>query len=303
MRPESLRESASLHGRRGPSFSGEVRLCCPACEGGSRFTLSANAAAGAWYCHRCGAKGRGDLSWLGTVSGGGSSGDLPSSLGEPPPGFVSLQGVGAGSLSARPYLGYLEGRGALGAARAAEGGFCLDGRYAGRVVVPVLGIGGVWLGFSARSVYPRATPKYLYPPGMRRGRVLFNGLALGAETDDPVYVVEGVFDALWLWPDGVAVLGKPTSDQLALLAEARRPVVVALDGDAWQEGMVLALQLRALGARAVWLRLPPRTDPDQVSPALLREGARAALEEGSPCGSPGSSTITAATNLSSPSTA
>ena len=275
MKTDRLRESVALHGRQGPSARGEVRLCCPFCTGSSRFTLSASPNLGVWHCHRCGAAGKGDLSWL---PAGGYADELPpfTEVG-PPAGFLAFADA-AGSRAAEPYRAYLRQRGVLDVAVLAGAGCALDGRYAGRVVVPVLGAGGTWLGFSARAIYRLARPTYLYPPGMRRGRVLFNGLALGSETAEPAFVVEGVFDALHLWPDGVAVLGKPTADQLVLMAEARRPLVVVLDGDAWQEGMALALQLRALGKKAAWLRLSARNDPDENPAEQLRERAREALE-------------------------
>ena len=75
----------------------------------------------------------------------------------------------------------------------------------------------------------------------------------------------------------VACLGKPNEAHLALLQEARRPVVVVLDGDAWEEGEALSLRLRFEGLRAGFVRLPPKTDPDEVSPALVWDWARASL--------------------------
>ena len=106
---------------------------------------------------------------------------------------------------------------------------------------------------------------------------MFNEAALAEVTDEPALVVEGPFDALAYWPQAVAVLGKPTEPQMLTLLRAVRPVVVVLDGDAWQEAEMLAWRLRFEGQRAGWVRLPPMVDPDEVDPAWLREEARRAI--------------------------
>ena len=102
--------------------------------------------------------------------------------------------------------------------------------------MPVLTSAGAWRGWVARACDSRASRKYLNAPGMSLGGVgaLFNEAALAEVTDEPALVVEGPFDALAYWPQAVAVLGKPTEPQMLTLLRAVRPVVVVLDGDAWQ---------------------------------------------------------------------
>jgi DNA primase len=90
-------------------------------------------------------------------------------------------------------------------------------------------------------------------------------------------VVEGVFDALALWPDAVAVLGKPSDQQVDALINAKRPVVIVLDGDAWLEGKWLAARLCLRGKRAGHIRLPPGVDPDEVDRKELEQQAMEAL--------------------------
>jgi DNA primase len=106
---------------------------------------------------------------------------------------------------------------------------------------------------------------------------MFNHATLLKETDTPAIIVEGVFDAIAFWPDAVAVLGKPTPAQVYALASARRPIAVVLDGDAWEEGEMLALKLRFEGQRAGSVHLPPRVDPDEVDRDWLRAEARSSL--------------------------
>jgi hypothetical protein len=122
--------------------------------------------------------------------------------------------------------------------------------------------------------------KYRYPEGMKRGDHLWNYQALLKETEEPALVVEGVWDGLPHWPDVAACLGKPTRNQYPLLLAAKRPLIVVLDGDAWEECRSLALKLRLDGMRVKWLRLPPRTDPGEYIHAELMCLAESEAQEG-----------------------
>lgn len=138
-----------------------------------------------------------------------------------------------------------------------------------RVVVPHMHRNGEWWGYSART-YVDGFPKLLYPPGMDRS-MMFNEHVLFVETDTPVMVVEGCLDSVWYLPDVVACLGKPTAAHFDTLCEATRPVVVCLDGDAWEEGRALAQRLQLRGStRASYVRLPPGEDPNSIDPSWLQ---------------------------------
>mgnify|MGYP001619479161 FL=1 len=262
-----------------PTASGWVRADCPFCESrvgraDRHAALGLSTRTGWWHCFRCGARGRLD----GDFEPGPAPAPPPRSAMALPAGFVPLyDGPGRSALSARPALDYLAARGLPEATgRAAGIGVVLAGPLAHRVVVPVRGPGGELLGWSARS-YGGGEPKYLYPPGMARGATLYNAAALAVESDAPAYVTEGVFDALALWPDAVACLGKPGPAQVALLRAARRPLVALLDGDAWRESEALAARLRLYGCRAAYVRLPPRTDPATADLVTVRATALLAL--------------------------
>jgi DNA primase len=199
----------------------------------------------------------------------------PADLG-PPESFLPLfEEPGRSALVTEDARAYLLARG-LGPAKwgAAGIGACTSGLYAGRVVVPVLAPSGEWLGFVGRAWTKKADMPYRNARGMKRVDLLYNEATLGAASDDPVIVVEGVFDALHVWPDGVAVLGKPSAGQVAKLACCRRPIAVVLDGDAWAEGEALSLKLRLSGQRAGFVRLPPKIDPDEIPLEEIRAAAR-----------------------------
>jgi hypothetical protein len=232
---------------------------------------------GVWHCYRCHARGFADFRWM---ESGEAPVDFqapkpeapPVDLG-PPAGFADLASC-EGSMSMRWAPDYFRARGVLDQARAVGAGACGTGRFQGRVVVPHLGVvGGPWLGFSARLVKPAPDrPKYLYPRGMDR-RVALWGLPWAPRDDSPLYVVEGVFDALPLFPQALATFGKSVSEeQLAILARIgrERPVVPCLDGDAWPESEALARMLARRGAvGGRWCKLPPEADPGTLGWAVL----------------------------------
>lgn len=250
--------------------SGWARIECPLCartgKRDRKRSLGVHAS-GRYRCFRCGAWGRIDL-----------DGSAPPPQAPPPAtdaelgapeGFVPMTSAdGLGALCLAPARAYLRRRGVTRRIAAEAGiGACATGRLAGRVVVPVID-DGRWRGWVARSWGPSDRP-YLTATRMPRAEVFFNGRILDEESDAPALVVEGVFDALALWPAACAVLGKPSHWQIGALAAAPRPVVIVLDGDAHEQGWALAMRLRLEGQRAASVRLPPKTDPDEVPRAWL----------------------------------
>jgi len=237
-----------------------VKLGTPDRRGGFAVFVST----GAFHCFRCGTSGR-LRDWEAREEVEPEAAEVEAMA--PPDGFFELLDPSMRrSKSAEAPRGYLLGRGVgpeLWAA--ARIGACMSGKHFGRVIVPILADDQeTWLGWVGRAWVPRCELPYRYPAGMGRRGLLYNHAALAVETDVPAIVVEGVMDALAVWPHGVAVLGKPSEPQIIALAAARRPVAVVMDGDAWEEGWVLGLRLRLEGARAGSVKLPPKLDPDQV---------------------------------------
>ncbi len=294
---EELLASAA-HGKR-PSETGWLRMNCPLCElrvgkGDRRQSLGLSVTTFRFECYRCGATGR--LSRpLDEFSGFSvdAAAQAPPTVVDPPEGFYPLgeePGSTAASLAeARAYLAGLPSeRGHAGRpvpispSLLVESGIgaCVSGYWANRVVIPIFDLVGDWANFSTRILpdfEEGCDKKYLYPKGGRRS-ILYNHVALLEETDTPVFVVEGCFDALAHWPQSVAVLGKPTPTHLEALAAAPRPVVFVLDGDAWEEAWVMTLKLRARGQHAAYVKLAPGVDPDEVPGDVLMAAALEALD-------------------------
>ncbi len=270
------------------SRTGWVRGNCPFCEvrhgtPDRKGCLGLELDSGDWHCFRCGARGLVQIDPdLLVESRSRKKKTEPKPKIELPDGFFRLfEEPGLSMWFADAAREYLLRRGiGPSVGRTAGIGAVLAGRYRGRVVAPLFDAKDEQVvGWSARLFVGGDAPKYLYPSGMERQTLLYNGGALSARTEDPIYVVEGVFDALPLWPDAVACLGQPSPGQLDALVSTARPVVCLLDGDAWRKSQALALKLRTRGQRVAWVRLPPKTDPGGSDPAVLRSAAAQALRE------------------------
>jgi hypothetical protein len=286
--------------------SGWHRKPCPRCEDidgklDYKMSLGFNASTGGYNCFRCGMQGRLSKHWRKKLDLDEFDGELEPDEKidqdevpvEAPDGFMPLfEEPGASACvfdAARDYLVRSKaekGRGMdPGTARAMAIGASVGGRLAGRVIVPIPNYASPekpLRGWVARDYVGYSVLPYRYPKGMSRDGLLYNEPALWVESVDPVFVVEGVFDAAPLWPDAVACMGKPLESHLEKLKGAKRPVVICLDGDAWEEAWAWSMTMRHLGKRAGSVRLPPRTDPDEVIREHLRRVARQALSEDFP---------------------
>lgn len=293
-RVRAIQESIKLRGLKGPTPGGELNFWCPFCEvkgvpmgdpnalkGCLRVTGKAtlrnpetrekeqvelSLANGVFNCWRCHTHGIGDFSWL--ADGGfdlpKASAPKPPEHPGPPESFEKLSGHPRHTL----YREYLKGRSVLPAAVAVGAGVCFHGKYHGRVVIPHIE-DGQWRGFVARSLSKTEPPiRYLQPRGMPRRQMLW-GSPFVQPRDGTVWVVEGVFDALALFPHAVATYGTGVTDeQLQLLLPYER-LVVCFDGEAAAEGKWLAQRLRMRGAQASWCHLPIRQDPGVLGWGVL----------------------------------
>lgn len=156
-----------------------------------------------------------------------------------------------------------------------ELGYCDEGPYGGMVVVPVR-LAGKLEGYAGRSIYGKRFKNAKNEEGGHRA--ILNGDILLIETDEPCYCVEGPFDTLRHYPYAVGFLGKPTHDQIDLLQEAKRPLLIALDADAAKESWALACKLRIFcGVDAVPVILRAGMDPGATSSEELARLAWDAL--------------------------
>jgi len=146
-----------------------------------------------------------------------------------PSGFISLNNET--SLSATPALNYLKKRGILDKDTLYwKMGYCMDGRYANRIIIPSFDDNGDLNYFVARSFVSNLC-KYLNPPVSKD--VVFNELYLEWDTD--LIITEGIFDAIIAGPNAVPLLGstlRPNSKLFIKIVQNDTPVFLALDPDA-----------------------------------------------------------------------
>jgi DNA primase len=113
---------------------------------------------------------------------------------------------------------------------------------------------------------------------MARREILYNHSAIYKDIQEPVMAVEGVFDALPYWPNAIAFLGKPGKSHVDMLKKSKRPVCIVMDGDAYRIGWSTANVLIFNGLRAGTVKLPPRSDPNDVDRNWLKQQVRKALQ-------------------------
>ena len=148
---------------------------------------------------------------------------------ELPPEFVSLANKRL-PLSANRPLRYLQERGiSREDIQRWKIGFCYDGQYGGRIIVPSFGMSGYPNYFIARS-YVGHGMKYKNPQASKN--VVFNDLF--TNWNDDLVIVEGVFDAINAG-NAVPILGstlRTDSDLLRKIVRNDTPCYIALDPDA-----------------------------------------------------------------------
>ena len=139
-------------------------------------------------------------------------------------------------------------------------GFCLEGEYAGRIVVPSFDKKGELNFFVSRSWNPRSKLKYKNPEASK-DFLIFNESLIDWKKD--IYLVEGVFDSFFL-DNSICLLGKFLNDNLweKLYTKAKKNIIVCLDGDAYTDAKNLYDKLNggALYNRVKLVKLPKDKD-------------------------------------------
>lgn len=111
-------------------------------------------------------------------------------------------------------------------------GFCFSGEYENRIIIPSYDVHRKLNYFIGRSYLRNPFMKYKNPEAQKE-IIVFNESLIN--WDEPIYVVEGVFDSLFL-PNSIPMLGKHMSDHLFdLLYDKAKKITIVLDGDAWND--------------------------------------------------------------------
>jgi hypothetical protein len=109
-------------------------------------------------------------------------------------------------------------------------GYCEDGLYGGRVIVPSYSENDELNYFVARSFYEDATMKYKNPPVSRDVIVFDNQI----NWNEPIILVEGVFDSFSVKRNVIPILGKflPKTLKKKIFEKGVKEITIILDSDA-----------------------------------------------------------------------
>ncbi len=145
-------------------------------------------------------------------------------------------------------------------------GFCIDGKYDGRIVVPSYDSIGNLNYFLARAYRRGMKPPYLNPK-LDKDKIIFNeGLI---NWDSTIYIVEGVFEMFSFPVNTVPMLGKTISKTMFMkLNEKKPPVVIIFDPDAIKDAIEVFQKLQAIYVgqedKVKFVELSGKHDLDEV---------------------------------------
>ena len=124
-------------------------------------------------------------------------------------------------------------------------GFCKDGPYAERVIIPSYDELGKLNYFIARS-YKDSDRKYKNPPVASKDAI---GFELYINWDAPIILVEGMFDALTIKRNVIPLFGKVIHGKLMekLVKSSVDRIYIALDNDARRDALKQAEMLMSYG--------------------------------------------------------
>ena len=115
-------------------------------------------------------------------------------------------------------------------------GFCFDGLYQNRVIIPSYDINGDLNYFISRSISPK-TQKFKYlNPSIDKTSIIFNEHLI--DWSKPVFLVEGAFDHIVI-PNSIPLLGKKMYDKLfkEIYFKSNNLIIIVLDPDAIEDAI------------------------------------------------------------------
>jgi DNA primase len=132
-------------------------------------------------------------------------------------------------------------------------GFCNDGPYKERVIIPSYDENGIVNYFIARA-YKDGPTKYKNPPADAKSAI---GWELYINWDAPIILVEGMFDALTIKRNVIPLFGKIIHEKLMkkLVRSSVNRIYIALDPDAIKNAFKYAEQLMAYGKEVFLVEL------------------------------------------------
>jgi DNA primase len=132
-------------------------------------------------------------------------------------------------------------------------GFCKDGPYAGRIIIPSYDSNGILNYFTARA-YKDSDRKYKNPPVASKDVI---GFELYINWDAPLILCEGMFDAITIKRNCIPLLGKVLHNKLMekIVKSSVDRIYIALDNDAKKDALKHAEKLMSYGKEVYMVEL------------------------------------------------
>ena len=132
-------------------------------------------------------------------------------------------------------------------------GFCKEGSYGGRIIIPSYDANGILNYFVARA-YKDSDRKYKNPPVASKEVI---GLELYINWDAPIILCEGMFDAITIKRNVIPLLGKVLHNKLMekLVKSSVDRIYIALDNDAKKDALKHAEKLMSYGKEVYMVEL------------------------------------------------
>ena len=124
-------------------------------------------------------------------------------------------------------------------------GYCKEGLYSRRVIIPSYDINGQLNYFVSRSYYSEEKMKYKNPP-ISKNIICFDSQV---NWNEPIILCEGVFDAITIRRNAIPLLGKFPSKTLVekIFMSGVSDIIISLDSDAINEALKAAEYFRKQG--------------------------------------------------------
>jgi len=158
-------------------------------------------------------------------------------------------------------------------------GICTKGEYKGRVIIPSFNEEGEINYFVART-YENDFLKYKNP-NISKSKIIFNELLI--DFDKPVFIVEGVFDAIRIGKNSVPILGSTIKTEDLIfkkIVENRTPIYIGLDQDAKSKEEKIIKLFLSYGIEVKKINTTGYTDIAEMPKDVLTERIEQALDMG-----------------------
>ena len=140
-------------------------------------------------------------------------------------------------------------------------GYCEEGAYSSRIIIPSYDSMGNLNYFVGRDIYDSKL-KYKNPPISKD----VIGFELFVNWDEPIVLVEGVFDAITIRRNAIPLFGKtiPKSLERKIIENNVKDIYISLDNDALQDALKICERFMKQGRNVYMIDIPDGKDPSSI---------------------------------------